>query len=74
MNEPLSKIPVPAVIAIVVIAILAVIFAVRRSSTGSGVPTPTGPPREAMEQMSKSAAGGVARPGGGAPGGMPTGK
>lgn len=70
----MSKIPVPVVIALVVVAILAVIWATRRGTGGTGVPTPTGPPKEAMQQMRKSSMGGVTRAGGGAPAGVPGGQ
>jgi hypothetical protein len=50
----------PVIVLIVVVAIAAAVWSVRRSSSGSGVPIPTGPPSgAAMEQMRKSAAGGV---------------
>jgi hypothetical protein len=51
VNTSLSKIPVPVVIILAVVALAAVIWSVKRSTGGSSVPMPTGPPKEASQRQ-----------------------
>ncbi|HZO89446.1 MAG TPA: hypothetical protein VFB38_14040 [Chthonomonadaceae bacterium] len=66
----MKKIPLPVIVAVVIVAVLLAYYSIHRSMSG-GLPSPpsipTGPPAEAMKQMQQSGAQTHGGPAGGAP-------